>query len=67
VACRLRLRAAAVIGYREKTAAAAFFSSPKSPECISAWLQKKTASVCDGWFGVNKRKSTAAHYPALIA
>jgi len=36
VACRLRLRAAAVIGYREKTAAAAFFSSLKSLECISA-------------------------------
>ena len=49
VACRLRLRAAAVIGYREKTVAVAFFSSLKSLECIRAWLQKKTATACDGW------------------
>ena len=62
VACRLR--AAAVIGYREKTAAAAFFSSLKSLELHG--YRKKTAAACDGRFGVNKCKSTAAHYRALI-
>jgi len=41
-----------VIGYGKKTAAAAFFSSLKSLECISAWLQKKTATACDGWSSV---------------
>jgi len=68
VACRLR--AAAVIGYREKTATAAFFSSLKSLECISAWLQKKTATACDGWSSVTaapKDTREACHVACRLA